>query len=124
MKTIKILTAEEIMKLQEPPKELIEQHLYYLLSEIRHQFYNNIIDRDTAIRRKDLAVATYRKQAKEWELDANLYQRHIEDLAITELLRIELRRNLQEKDDSKALDTALKIINTIFEGEEYKRYGT
>ncbi|MBO5179301.1 MAG: hypothetical protein J6B87_03025 [Clostridia bacterium] len=106
-----MLTSEEILKLKEPPSELLELHLYQALEIIRWRYHNNQINKETAFKLKDRAVKKYDAQVKQYEFMTNMFKEHVENIKKTETLKIEFRKNPN-------LDTAKKLLE-LYSGEMF-----
>lgn len=106
-----MLTSEEIIKLNEPPSELLELHLYQALEIIRWRYYNNQIDKATALKLKDKAIKKYDSQVKQYEFMVDMFKTHVENIKKTEMLRTEFRKNPN-------LETAKKLIE-LYSGEAF-----
>lgn len=106
-----MLKSEEILKLHNPPNELLELHLYQILEIIRWRYHNKQIDKATAFKLKDKAIKKYDAQVKEYEFMVSMFEEHVEKIKKTETLKIDFRKNPN-------LDTAKKILS-LYSGEMF-----
>lgn len=90
-----------------PPKEYnsSDMLLHITLYQIYYMFRNNIISKNEGTLLKNTAFEKHKLNS----FGENLWQKHIENIRPTEILRCELRKNPN-------LDTALKLIE-IYSGE-------
>ncbi len=113
--------AEEInasaIKLDLPPNDysLLEMHLFIVLKEIYKQYYNGKIDKETGAKLKNIAAAQYDQRLKLYNLEQQIYKKHIECIIKTESLRRQLRHEIKNK-DKQALNTAIELIG-LYSGE-------
>lgn len=98
----KIVTTEET-----PPESYnnIEMHLFFVLKDVLNRFSCGKLTKDQAARLKKQAIVNYEKCSMTYEV----YEHCIKQIAETERLRIELRKNPNWK-------TAMKLIE-LYSGE-------
>lgn len=96
-----------VMTEETPPESYnnIEMHLFFVLQDVLSRFKANKINKDQAARLKKQAIVNYEKCTMTYAV----YEHCIKQIAETEQLRIELRKNPNWK-------TAMKLIE-LYSGE-------
>ncbi len=91
-------------------------------------YHNRQISKENASKAKQLILAEYEKQSKQYEFERNMFQEHIEHIKNTEMQRTKLNKMLNGQDEElkkipfeeglcKSLNLAVEILNTVFKGE-------
>ena len=121
--------VNDSIKLETPPEDynLIEIHCFLALKQLTVMFYNKQISKENAGKNKQLILAGYEKQCKEYEFQTSMFQEHIDHIKNTEMQRTKLRKMLNgEAEEAKpiteerlceTLNLAIEILATIFKGE-------
>lgn len=123
-------SKEEIIndsvKLETTPEDynLLEIHCFLALKQLLIMYHNNQISKENATKNKQLILADYEKQSKQYEFEKEMFQEHIEHIKNTEIQRTKLRKILNGKAEEakpiteerlcEALNLAVKIIRKHF----------
>ena len=120
-------SKEEIIndsiKFETPPGDYnsLEIHCFLALKQLLVMFHNNQISKDNASRTKQLILADYEKQSKQYEFEQSVFQEHIERIKQTESTRIKLhkllnKKNVTEKELCEIVNVCIEIIRNIIQG--------
>ena len=122
MKTKEQIINDSI-KLETPPIDynLLEIHCFLALKQLLVMYHNNQISKDNASRTKQLILADYEKQSKQYEFEQSVYQEHIENIKQTESARTKLhkllnKKNVEEKELCEIVSTCMEIIRNSIQG--------
>lgn len=123
--------VNDSIKLETPPEDynLLEIHCFLALKQLTVMFYNKQISKENAGKTKQLILAGYEKQCKEYEFQTSMFQEHIENIKKTENTRIKLHKMLNgEAEEAKpiteerlceTINVCMEIISSVFKGEFY-----
>ena len=123
--------VNDSIKLETPPEDynLLEIHCFLALHHLTVMFYNKQISKENAGKTKQLILAGYEKQCKEYEFQTSMFQEHIENIKKTENARIKLHQMLNgEAEEAKpiteerlceTINVCMEIISSVFKGEFY-----
>lgn len=118
------MTVEKIIKEASQNKEmknysLLDMHLYLVIKQILVMYFNNQISKEQANIQKQKAVKIYEDNKKQFEFMESMWKEHIENINLTENLRIRLRKQLNSNTEiSELVNTCIELIQ-IYSKEKF-----
>lgn len=122
-------SAEEIVEKAKNKEKLensnlLESYLYMNIELILKQYSSGYIDSGEAVRKKQLAIKQYEEQQKQYSFERDMFQEHIKASNDTQLVRIELRKAINDESEpvteqklAHCLNLALEILSKTYRGE-------
>lgn len=118
------MTSEKIIQDASQNKEmknysLLDMHLYLVIKQILVMYFNNQISKEQANIQKQKAVKIYEDNKKQFEFVQSMWKDHIENINLTENLRIKLRKQLHTNTElSEIVNTCVELIE-IYSKESF-----
>lgn len=118
------MTSEKIIQDASQNKKmknysLLDMHLYLVIKQILVMYFNNQISKEQANIQKQRAVKIYEDNKKQFEFMENMWKEHIENINLTENLRIRLRKQLNSNTEiSELVNTCIELIQ-IYSKEKF-----
>lgn len=112
-------SKEEIIndsiKIETPSTDynLLEIQCFLALKQLLIMYHNNQISKENATKNKQLILADYEKQSKQYEFERKTYKEHIEHIKNTEEARCKLHKLLNIKNITK--NDLCEIVSTCIE---------